>query len=522
LLGIAVVFMLVDNYLLDGSSEPLANQAGVALTPNPARAADDGGTDRGRLPNSIAVLPLESLSQDEAEAYFASQMHVELIRRLRQLGSLNVIAREAVMPYATDRPPLAQIANELNVESLVIASTSHANGRVRVDVELVDPDTGLSLFNESYQRELSDIFAVQADIATRLAAALDAELSPTERARLETPPTDSEAAYLLYLQARDSNNFAEAIELLDRAIFLDPEFAAAYALKGGRQNTSLVRQNAGRAMVEDPTERAALGEAAFANIMHAIELDPLLADAWLELAIWHVLRWQLDEADMAYERAYALDPDANPIAANYVLWLEWTNRTREALPIAERMVELSPNLGGSYFVLTGTYMRLSEYRSALPACTKGREVDPDLVNLIIGCAAIEARADLPPEAAASSLRLAEEIAPTTAALEGWWATMIQVYRQIGMPGEAERIYRRFEQLDAESEFSDATWAAIHLARDETDLAYARLEAAIASTETSDVDPGYFNLMNLIENPMGDPVLEEPRFVELRQRLSLSR
>jgi TolB-like protein len=531
LLVVAVVFMFVDNYVLEGSSEtataePAANQTEPAPNESAAGAGSDAANERSPLPNSVAVLPLESLSQDEAEAYFAAQMHVELISRLRKLGSLNVIAREAVMRYSTDRPPLEQIARELNVESLVIAATSHANDRVRVDVELVDPETGLSLLNVSQQRELSDIFAVQADIATMIAAALDAELSPAARERLETPSTDSEAAYLLYLQAREAGSFAEGIELLDRAISLDPEFAAAYASKGGRQNLVLLR-NDGRTSVEDPAERAALSERSFANIMHAIELDPTLGDAWLGLAIWHVLRWQLDEANVAYERAWALDPDDDQIASNYAIWLGWTGRAREALPIAERDVELSPNIGVSYFGLVGVLARLEEYRAALPVCERGREVAPNFVNLIMVCALVEARADLPPEVAASSLKLAEDIAPTTDALTAWWASMIRLYRELGMPLEAERVYRRFEQLDAEILFGDATWAAVHLARGDADLAYERLEAAIARAEAirdeaSDVDPGYFNLITLLENVLRNPILEEPRFVELRQRFELNR
>lgn len=532
LLAVAVVFMFVDNYVLEhpaqtSAVEPVANTAAAAPTGSPAAADDDTAASRSRLPNSVAVLPLESLSQDEAEAYFAAQMHVELISQLRKLGSLNVIAREAVMRYATDRPSLEQIAQELNVESLVIAATSHANDRVRVDVELVDPETGLSLLNVSEQRELSDIFAVQTDIATMIAAALDAELSPAARERLATRPTESEAAYLLYLQARDSSNFADAIELIDRAIFLDPEFASAYAAKGNWQNLVLLPQNAGRTPIEDPAERAALSESSFANIMHAIELDPMLADAWLALAIWHVLRWQLDEADTAYQRAWELDPETTLIASNYGLWLSWTGRSREALPIAERNVELSPNLGGAYFSLVGVLARLGEYRAALPVCDRGREVAPEWINLIMVCAFAESRADLPPEVAASSMKLAEDTAPTPGALTGWWATLIRFYRESGMPREVERVYRRFEELDEEIIFSDATWAAVHLARGEADLAYERLEAAISSAEATranaaDVDPGYFNLITLLENVTRDPILEEPRFVELRQRLQLNR
>ncbi len=532
LLVVAVVFMFVDNYVLEGSSEtataePAANQTEPAPNESAAGAGSDAANERSPLPNSVAVLPLESLSQDDAEAYFAAQMHVELISRLRQLGNLNVIAREAVMRYANNRPPLEQIAQELNVESLVVAATSHANDRVRVDVELVDPETGLSLLNVSEQRELSDIFDVQADIATMIAAALDAELSPAARGRLETRPTDSEAAYLLLLQARESSDFSEAIDLLDRAISLDPEFALAYASKGARQNLVLLPQNAGREPIEDPAARTALSESSFANIMHAIELDPTLGDAWLDLAIWHVLRWQLDEADAAYQRAWELDPETTGIASNYVLWLGWTGRAREALPIAERNVELSPNLGGSYFSLVGVLARLEEYRAALPVCDRGREVAPEWINLIIVCASIEARSDLPPEVAAASMKLAEDIAPTPGALTGWWATLIRFYREIGMPREAERVYRRFEELDEELIFSDATWAAVHLAHGDADLAYGRLEAAVSSAEAtradaSDVDPGYFNLITLLENVTRDPVLEEPRFVELRQRLSLNR
>jgi pentatricopeptide repeat protein len=147
--------------------------------------------------------------------------------------------------------------------------------------------------------------------------------------------------------------------------------------------------------------------------------------------------------------------------------------------------------------------------------------------MIVVCADVEARAGGPREEIASLLRLAEEVVPTPAALTGWWGTMIRAYQEIRMPDEAERIFRRFEQLDAALPFSDATWATVHLARGDEDLAYESLEAAVETAEEiraggSDVDPGFYNLMMLLQNVWHDPVLEEPRFVELRDRLGLRR
>ena len=176
-----------------------------------------------------------------------------------KLSALNVIARTSVLQYADGDKTISEIAGELNVETVMEGSVRYADDRVLVTAQLIDPATNVHLWSDSYSREFSDIFAIQADIAMNVANALEAEFSSAEQARIEERPTSSPAAYALYLQALDTWRTADQAtlqSLLDRAIVLDPDFALAYALKAMIGFLAMV--NTVGATGVDATERDAL------------------------------------------------------------------------------------------------------------------------------------------------------------------------------------------------------------------------------------------------------------------------
>ena len=188
-----------------------------------------------RAPQVIAVLPFENIAADSSQDYFSAGMTEEISNQLSKLASLRVLSRAAVEPYR-DTQDLSGMASELGVSSVVTGSVRVASDRVRVSVQLVNTQSKQTLWSEQYDRDLEDIFEVQSDVALQVVAALDTTLSAGEQERIETRPTESVAAYDLYLRAMDNTMATgaagrrEQLSLLQQAVELDPTFALAYAL----------------------------------------------------------------------------------------------------------------------------------------------------------------------------------------------------------------------------------------------------------------------------------------------------
>jgi TolB-like protein len=207
-----------------------------ASRPSPAAAVTP-------LRNSIAVLPFENLSPNRDDEYFAAAIHEQVLNQLAKISDLTPMARTAVLRYAAGNVPIPEIARELKVESVMQGTVRYADDQVRITTQLIDAATEALLWSETYTRPFENIFAIETDIATQIAAALEAELAPREARSIGRQPTESAEAYALYLRALASftesagglgASPAETAEFhrhLDRAIELDPAFALAYATK---------------------------------------------------------------------------------------------------------------------------------------------------------------------------------------------------------------------------------------------------------------------------------------------------
>src|SRR5438874_3222920 len=187
---------------------------------------------------SIAVLPFQSLSDEKENAYFADGIQDDILTNLSKIGDLKVISRMSVMSYRGDALRNArEIGKALGVGALLEGSVRRAGNRVRVSVQLINANNDEHIWAEDYDRDLTDVFAIQTDLAQKIASALQAKLSPNEKARLDRRPTQNSDAYLLYLQAHDYASRmddihgaqAKAVPLFEQAIKLDPNFALAYA-----------------------------------------------------------------------------------------------------------------------------------------------------------------------------------------------------------------------------------------------------------------------------------------------------
>ncbi len=233
-LAVALVFVVVDAYVLRKDAVTIA-PAAAAPAPTAAPSSAAGVATHGArevLANSVAVLPFANLSPNADDAYFAQGIHEEVLNQLAKIDALSVIARTSVLRYADGKTSLPDIARELNVQAVMEGSVRYAGDSVRITAQLIDPKTGTQLWSEAYQRKFEDIFTIQADIAMNIANALRAEFSLEEQREIERPLTTSPEAYALYLRTRTVALTPDALlALLDRAIELDPSFAAAYGRK---------------------------------------------------------------------------------------------------------------------------------------------------------------------------------------------------------------------------------------------------------------------------------------------------
>ncbi|HXM27170.1 MAG TPA: TIR domain-containing protein [Chthoniobacterales bacterium] len=252
---------------------------------------------------SVAVLPFESISSSKDDGYFADGVQDEILNNLAKIAQLKVISRTSVMQYRADtKRDMRQIAFALGVANVLEGTVRREGNRVRVSAQLVDARSDNAVWADSYDRDITDIFTIQSEVAQTIAGKLSAALSPDEKQRIEQKPTKNMAAYDLYLQAKEKLVNAEivargdrekpiraALSLLQQAIQLDPEFARAYCSMAFAHDALYLRF--------DPTpERRGLGDEAINN---ALRLQPDLPEVHLAYAN-HLYRCYAD-----YDRANA-------------------------------------------------------------------------------------------------------------------------------------------------------------------------------------------------------------------------
>ena len=189
-----------------------------------------------KIDKSIAVLPFESLSDEKENAYFADGVQDDVLTNLSKIGDLKVISRTSVMPYRGKASNVREIGKALGVGAILEGSVRRIGNRVRVNVQLINAENDEHMWAEDYDRELTDVFAIQTDLAQKIANELRAKLSPSEKAQMERKPTENGEAYLAFVQGHNLSCTVEDLEKLKqseqlyaRAIELDPNFALAIA-----------------------------------------------------------------------------------------------------------------------------------------------------------------------------------------------------------------------------------------------------------------------------------------------------
>ena len=190
-----------------------------------------------KIDRSIAVLPFQNLSDEKENAYFADGVQDDLLTNLSKIGDLKVISRTSVMPYRATQSNAREIGKALGVGTILEGSVRRVGNRVRVNVQLINAENDQHIWAEDYDRELTDVFAIQSDLAQKIASELRAKLSPIEKAQIERKPTENSEAYLAFVEGHDlltrpdrlRADTEKAEQLFERATRLDPNFARAFA-----------------------------------------------------------------------------------------------------------------------------------------------------------------------------------------------------------------------------------------------------------------------------------------------------
>jgi TolB-like protein/Flp pilus assembly protein TadD len=467
------------------------------------------------LPRSVAVLPFESTSASAEHASFAAGMHETVLHSLERLRTLNVISRTSVQRYADERPAIRQIAAELGVESVLEGSVGFDGERVVVHVRLIDGNSDRQVWSGRYDRALEDIFAVQAELATSVAEALDAELSERERHLLETPPTTSPEAFALFLVtftlAPD-----ERFRLLDQALELDPDFALAHAFKAFLLSQSLTSTAFGPAA--PASEHPRIEQAIRLHAERALAIDPTVPYANIALANLYFFTWRWTEARRAFERAAEAAPSDGALL-HYAYLDSYTGRHEEAIRRIEALIPLNPNLAVLHSILGITRAHAGDRVGAVASLHTGLSAPFSASQLIERgwLASIEiARGNF--EAALRELRLIEELGGGENALE--LPVLAHAYARLGRRADAERLLAEFERAASEgAPVGAGGWAEAYLAVGRYEEALRWLEIAARKIANHEPDEHFYALIHMRMNLLADPVLERPEFADVLRRIT---
>jgi TolB-like protein/Tfp pilus assembly protein PilF len=454
---------------------------------------------------SIAVLPFDSLSEDKSNAYFAEGVQDEILTRLAKVADLKVISRTSTQHLKSVPNDLPQIAKQLGVAHVLEGSVQKANDQIRVNVQLINALTDTHLWAETFDRKLTDIFAVESEIAKTITDTLQAKLSGSEQHAIAARPTENTEAHQLYLKGRffwnkrTANDLKKSIEYFEQAIAADPNYALAYAGIADAY-VWLPGYTAGTPQDCYPKAKAAATK--------ALQLDDTLAEAHttLALAIW-LYDFDAPQAIKEFQRAIELNPNyaiAHQQYGNNTL--SALGRFDDAIVEGKRAVELDPlslvintDMGSDYY-----YAR--RYDEAIAQLHKTLEMDPGfyIAHLVLG-QILDAKGAR--DAAIVECEKARVLNDDPSVL----GVLARAHGLSGNKMEAEKILDHLKELSKERYVSAYSFALVYLGLGDKPEALRWLEQSYQDRAGSDI--GFIRV-----DPLLDPLRGDPRFEALAEKI----
>jgi TolB-like protein/Flp pilus assembly protein TadD len=467
--------------------------------------------ERGEVPNllvrSLAVLPLDDLSGDPEQAWFADGMTDALISSLARIGALKVISRSSVMQYKGVRKPLPETANELGVDAVVEGSVLRAGNRVRITAQLIDAMRDRLLWGDSYEHDLGDVLALQSRVARAIAERIEIELTPQEHAHLaqtrQINPDVHEACLKgrHFWYKRTTESVTRGLECFERAAEMDSSYAPAYA---GIADSYIV--DGGRYLGVSPEVAYSRARAA---AVRAVELDESLAEAHTSLAaVMTDYDWDWKGADREYRRAIELNPSYVTAHSWYAEQLSRMGRHDEAVSEARLARELDPLSLVSSMIVSWILYFARRYDEAARQALGTLELDPAYATAlrILGWTYEElGRFD---DAIAAHTKASDltERQPNFAGQLG------RAYALAGNELAAREVLGELVKLSERVYVSSLDIAIIYTALDDKSTALEWLERAYA--ERAD------HLPYIKVNPRLDGLRSEPRFQKIMEQMGL--
>jgi TolB-like protein/Flp pilus assembly protein TadD len=468
----------------------------------------DRVSGRGSSPaiQSLAVLPLQNLSRDPEQEYFADGMTDALITDLARIGALKVISRTSSMQYKQTTKSLPQIARELNVEGIVEGTVQRSGDRVRITAQLIEASKDRHVWAESYERDLRDILRLQSEVARDIAAQIRVKLAANAQERLPKSRTVEPAVYEDYLKGRyywsqrTEEGFRRAIDYFSEATQKDPSYALGYS--GLADGYVLL----GEYSLIPSKEAFSKARAAATK---ALELDETLADAHNALAaVREDYDWDWAGAEREFQRAIELNPGNATAHQWYAELLSELGRHEEALAEIKQAQQLDPFSLIIHAVTADVLRTAGEDDLSIEQLRKTLEMDPNFAHAYFHLGMAHLRKGAFAEAIAEFQRAAT-LSPNVTDYGGGLG---YAYARAGQRVEARKI---LNQLKEQSKGRYVPWfyiAAIYAGLDEKEQAFACLENAYERREQG--------LAVIKREPMFDPLRSDPRYQALLRRMNL--
>jgi TolB-like protein/DNA-binding winged helix-turn-helix (wHTH) protein/cytochrome c-type biogenesis protein CcmH/NrfG len=457
---------------------------------------------------SIAVLPLENLSRDPEQEYFADGMTEELITDLGKISALRVISRTSVMRYKGTKKPLPEIARELNVDAIVEGTVRRSGDRVRITANLLHAPSDRHLWAATYERNLGDVLALQGEVASAIASQIRIKLTPQEQVRLtSTRPVNPEAhrLYLLgrfYWNKRTEEGSKKAIDHFQRAIELDPAYAPAYA---GLADSYILLGDWGYLPPRDAYPKS---EAAARK---ALQIDEASAEAHTSLAYdYFEYDWDWAACEKEFKRAIELNPNYATARQWYSEYLSAMRRHAEAIAEAQRGAELDPlspiiSAEGPF-----RYYFARRHDEAIRGFRDTVSLFPEFA-IAYGGLGLAYEANGMYQEAIASYQKARSLSGASAAE---LAALGQAYAKGGIRGYYLWELQRLREESKHRYVRAADFAYLFADLGENDEAFSCLERAYRDRD--------WHLALLQIHPLLDPLRSDPRFQDLLRRMNFPR